>query len=99
MTSRAVALAALMTLIGCGKKSSERDRDRACTEDTERFEPSATEIPLPEDYRETAEKRVGPDNYQRELARIARELGSGEREKRPSEEELTGEVTGEEPSH
>lgn len=85
---RASALCALIVLPGCGKKAPHHDP--ACTEEADHYEPSATEVPLPGDYRETAEKRVGPDNYQRELARIARELGSIEREKRPSDEDLRG---------
>lgn len=38
------------------------------------YDPSPSELPLTEDFAKAAETRVTPDNYQRELATIEREL-------------------------
>lgn len=38
------------------------------------YAPSAMEVPLPDDFTRAAEKLIGPDNYNKQLARIEREL-------------------------
>lgn len=68
-----------------GSPGSPSERDDLCTETPKPYEPTASDIPLPHDYEAAAERRIGPDNYKRELARIAREISSTEVELAPPE--------------
>jgi hypothetical protein len=64
-----IALVLLIALPACDKKK----RDDDCRESAS-YAPTAMEVPLPDDFTRAADKRVGADNYRKELSRIEREL-------------------------
>jgi hypothetical protein len=71
-------------LLGSEEPSASRKED--CSDDAKSDdELTASDIPLPNDYTTAAERRIGPDNYKRELARIAREIAAAEVEEAPPE--------------
>ena len=85
------ALSAGLLLAGCSKKPATT-QDPACTDTAEEYVPSASDIPLPGDYTQSAAKRIGPDNYKRELERIAREIAAGEGDLLPEPKAEEGEA-------
>jgi len=76
VSRRPIVLMLLVALApACGKDAKKRGpgRDVDCRE-VEPYAPSAMEVPLPDDFTRAADKRVGVDNYKKELTRIEREL-------------------------
>ena len=70
MSRLPIALVLLVALASaCDKKKCDDD----CRE-SESYAPTAMEVPLPDDFTRAADKRVGADNYRKELSRIEREL-------------------------
>jgi len=68
-----IALVLLVALApACDKKKHGAGRDDDC--EVEPYGPTAMEVPLPDDFTRAADKRVGADNYKKELSRIEREL-------------------------
>ena len=78
-------LLALLLACGCGGKPAAPECDDECKPKPRSYAPTAMEVPTVDDYARAAEKRVGADNYRRELTRVEREL---------SELEPDGPITG-----
>ena len=66
----ALLVLATAALLACGKRSPREDLEASA----DAFHPDATEVPLSADFERAARRRVRPETYREELARIEREL-------------------------
>jgi hypothetical protein len=82
-----VPASALLLAASCGNKEPASDCVDDCRPRHTPYAPTAMDVPLPADFTRAAEKRVGADNYRRELSRIERELSELEPDREPVESE------------
>src|SRR5689334_13764383 len=75
MSPRWLLAALACAWLGCSKSEAKPSGPREnCAAPAPPYQPTATEVPLPQDFLAAAEKRVTSENYRRELARIEREI-------------------------